>query len=55
MKAKVIDYKILSGSEVGDVERQVREHIQQQAGWRPSGSLVHESGKFFQPIARLQD
>lgn len=52
MKRVVIDYKILSGS-LPDVERQVREHIQQKAGWKPSGSLLKSKGEFYQPIARV--
>ncbi len=54
MSKTVYDYKILSGDDVSELERQVREYLQLEKGWQLGGPLIKDGGLFYQSIQRVK-
>ncbi len=55
MEKIIYDYKVLHGDSVSDLERQVREYVQQQKGWELGGNLIKDGATFYQTIIRVKD
>ncbi len=55
MAKNFIEYKILSGDSVSELERQVREYFHEDAGWEVGGNLIVDGSTFYQTVVRVQD